>query len=125
MILTPAELERISAQATAEYPSECCGVLLERGAPEPLVGLGLCGMPDSQERTEHDGVISLAAVLAASVDVAVQVDGSKLGDAVDIVLGPRRAGRRPPGADDGDRLVVLDLAVLVDTVEEFAESQLT
>ena len=35
MILTPAELERISAQATAEYPSECCGVLLERGAPEP------------------------------------------------------------------------------------------
>jgi proteasome lid subunit RPN8/RPN11 len=35
MILTPEELQRVHAQAVAEYPSECCGVLLERGAPEP------------------------------------------------------------------------------------------
>jgi len=33
MILTPDEMQRIHAQAMAEYPSECCGVLLERGAP--------------------------------------------------------------------------------------------
>ena len=35
MILTPDELQRVRAQAMAEYPSECCGVLLERSAPEP------------------------------------------------------------------------------------------
>jgi proteasome lid subunit RPN8/RPN11 len=35
MILTPDELQRVHTQAMAEYPSECCGVLLERGAPEP------------------------------------------------------------------------------------------
>ncbi len=34
MILTPEELARVQAQAVAEYPSECCGVLLARGAPE-------------------------------------------------------------------------------------------
>ena len=33
MILTPEELARVQAQAVAEYPSECCGVLLARGAP--------------------------------------------------------------------------------------------
>ena len=33
MIFTPDEMQRIHAQAVAEYPSECCGVLLERGAP--------------------------------------------------------------------------------------------
>ena len=32
MILTPEELARVQAQAVAEYPSECCGVLLSRGA---------------------------------------------------------------------------------------------
>ncbi len=32
MILTPEELVRVQAQAVAEYPSECCGVLLARGA---------------------------------------------------------------------------------------------
>jgi len=30
MILTPTELERARAQAEAEYPSECCGVVLIR-----------------------------------------------------------------------------------------------
>jgi proteasome lid subunit RPN8/RPN11 len=35
MILTPEELGRVRAQAEAEYPSECCGVLLTRGAPSP------------------------------------------------------------------------------------------
>ena len=35
MILTPEELDRIRAQAEAEYPAECCGVLLARGAPAP------------------------------------------------------------------------------------------
>jgi proteasome lid subunit RPN8/RPN11 len=30
MILTPAELERAREQATAEYPAECCGVVLVR-----------------------------------------------------------------------------------------------
>lgn len=33
MILTPEELVRVQAQAVAEYPAECCGVLLARGAP--------------------------------------------------------------------------------------------
>jgi len=31
MILTPEELVRVQAQAVAEYPVECCGVLLARG----------------------------------------------------------------------------------------------
>jgi len=35
MILRPDELERVRAQAEAEYPAECCGVLLTRGAPTP------------------------------------------------------------------------------------------
>jgi proteasome lid subunit RPN8/RPN11 len=30
MILTPEEYARIQAQAIAEYPSECCGVVMER-----------------------------------------------------------------------------------------------
>ena len=33
MILSPEELTRVQAQAMAEYPSECCGVLLSRGTP--------------------------------------------------------------------------------------------
>jgi [CysO sulfur-carrier protein]-S-L-cysteine hydrolase len=33
MILTPDELARVEAQAMAEYPAECCGVLLRRDAP--------------------------------------------------------------------------------------------
>ncbi len=33
MILTSEELVRVQAQAVAEYPAECCGVLLARGAP--------------------------------------------------------------------------------------------
>ena len=35
MILTPEELVRVRAQAEAEYPAECCGVLLARDAPTP------------------------------------------------------------------------------------------
>ena len=31
MILTPEELAQVRAQAEAEYPAECCGVLLIRG----------------------------------------------------------------------------------------------
>ncbi|MGH7385720.1 MAG: Mov34/MPN/PAD-1 family protein [Candidatus Rokuibacteriota bacterium] len=34
MILSPEELIRVRAQAEAEYPAECCGVLLARGGPE-------------------------------------------------------------------------------------------
>jgi proteasome lid subunit RPN8/RPN11 len=34
MILTPDELARVRAQAEAEYPAECCGVLLARGAAD-------------------------------------------------------------------------------------------
>ncbi len=33
MILTGDELARVHAQAVAEYPAECCGVLLVRDAP--------------------------------------------------------------------------------------------
>jgi len=33
MILTLEELVRVRAQAEAEYPAECCGVLLARSAP--------------------------------------------------------------------------------------------
>jgi proteasome lid subunit RPN8/RPN11 len=32
MVLTPEELGRVRAQAEAEYPSECCGVVLARSA---------------------------------------------------------------------------------------------
>jgi proteasome lid subunit RPN8/RPN11 len=35
MILAPDELARVQAQAAAEYPAECCGVLLVREAPTP------------------------------------------------------------------------------------------
>jgi proteasome lid subunit RPN8/RPN11 len=31
-LLTPAELAAIDAQARAEYPAECCGVILVRGS---------------------------------------------------------------------------------------------
>ena len=31
MILTPEELDAIGRQAVAEYPNECCGVVLTRG----------------------------------------------------------------------------------------------
>lgn len=42
MILTPEELVRVRAQAEAEYPAECCGVLLARSAPEPDRALMPC-----------------------------------------------------------------------------------
>ena len=35
MILTPEEYARIQAQALAEYPSECCGVVMERPDAQP------------------------------------------------------------------------------------------
>ena len=35
MILTPDEYARVEAQAAAEYPSECCGVVLEKPGPSP------------------------------------------------------------------------------------------
>jgi len=35
MTLTAEELARVRAQAEAEYPSECCGVLLTRDSPAP------------------------------------------------------------------------------------------
>jgi proteasome lid subunit RPN8/RPN11 len=38
MILTPEEYAQIQAQAIAEYPSECCGVVMARpGTPERLL----------------------------------------------------------------------------------------
>jgi glutamate-1-semialdehyde 2,1-aminomutase len=37
MLLTPAEVEAIKAQAVAEYPNECCGVVLARGTERRLV----------------------------------------------------------------------------------------
>ena len=42
MILTPEELGRVRAQAEAEYPAECCGVLLARSAPAPDRALMPC-----------------------------------------------------------------------------------
>ncbi|HTG12249.1 MAG TPA: hypothetical protein VK746_15735, partial [Candidatus Eisenbacteria bacterium] len=42
MILTPEELVRVRAQAEAEYPAECCGVLLVRSAPAPDRALMPC-----------------------------------------------------------------------------------
>ena len=36
MSVTPEELAQIRAQAEAEYPGECCGVILERGAERLL-----------------------------------------------------------------------------------------
>ncbi len=35
MVLTAEELTRIRAQAEAEYPAECCGVVLARGGAAP------------------------------------------------------------------------------------------
>src|ERR1700693_5021079 len=35
MILTSEEYARIQAQALAEYPSECCGVVMERPGTQP------------------------------------------------------------------------------------------
>jgi proteasome lid subunit RPN8/RPN11 len=35
LILAPEEWARVQAQAVAEYPAECCGVLLVRGGPSP------------------------------------------------------------------------------------------
>ena len=35
MILTPDELAQVQAQAVAEYPAECCGVLMVRDVPAP------------------------------------------------------------------------------------------
>jgi proteasome lid subunit RPN8/RPN11 len=35
MILTPEEYARIRAQAVAEYPGECCGVVMERPGSTP------------------------------------------------------------------------------------------
>ena len=35
MILSPEEWTRVRAQAEAEYPAECCGVLLTREGTEP------------------------------------------------------------------------------------------
>jgi len=35
MILTPEEYARIQAQAIAEYPSECCGVVMARPSTTP------------------------------------------------------------------------------------------
>lgn len=42
MILTPDELARVQVQAVAEYPAECCGVLLAREAPTPDRLLLMC-----------------------------------------------------------------------------------
>lgn len=37
MILTPGELEAIERQAVEEYPAECCGVVVVRGAERRLL----------------------------------------------------------------------------------------
>ena len=37
MILTPDELDVITRQATAEYPNECCGVIMLRGQERRLI----------------------------------------------------------------------------------------
>lgn len=37
MILTPAEAERIQAQAVSEYPAESCGVVVTRGEERRLL----------------------------------------------------------------------------------------
>src|SRR5262249_61735068 len=37
MILTPEEYARVLSQAVAEYPGECCGVVMDRGAERILL----------------------------------------------------------------------------------------
>jgi glutamate-1-semialdehyde 2,1-aminomutase len=37
MLMTPAEVDAIKRQAVAEYPNECCGVILTRGAERRIV----------------------------------------------------------------------------------------
>ena len=34
-VLTAEEFERVRTQAEAEYPAECCGIVMERGGPAP------------------------------------------------------------------------------------------
>jgi [CysO sulfur-carrier protein]-S-L-cysteine hydrolase len=47
MILTAEEYARIQAQAVAEYPSECCGVVMEKpGAPPERVLLACRNIQD-------------------------------------------------------------------------------
>ena len=37
MLMTPAEVAAVKQQAAAEYPNECCGVILTRGAERRIV----------------------------------------------------------------------------------------
>ena len=37
MLITPTEAAAIKQQASAEYPNECCGVILTRGAERRIV----------------------------------------------------------------------------------------
>lgn len=37
MLMTPAEVAAIKQQAVAEYPNECCGVILTRGTERRIV----------------------------------------------------------------------------------------
>jgi adenylyltransferase/sulfurtransferase len=53
MILTAAELAAIRRQAEAEYPAECCGVVLVREGPHPERWLYACrNIQDELHRTD-------------------------------------------------------------------------
>ena len=57
MILTPEEYARIQSQAVAEYPSECCGVVMEQpGAPPERLLLACRNIQDdlhAKDPTRH------------------------------------------------------------------------
>jgi proteasome lid subunit RPN8/RPN11 len=52
MVLTTAELGRIRAQAEAEYPAECCGVVLVRGGRDPERVLMPCRNAQDEKHRE-------------------------------------------------------------------------
>lgn len=55
MALTPEEYKRVEAQAVAEYPAECCGVVLTRpGAPSDRLFLPCRNVQDELNRKDPE-----------------------------------------------------------------------
>jgi proteasome lid subunit RPN8/RPN11 len=52
--LTPEEYARVEAQAVAEYPAECCGVVLTRGNPTERLFLPCRNVQDELNRKDPE-----------------------------------------------------------------------
>ena len=55
MVLTAEERAQIAAQAQAEYPAECCGVILERASAPPHRVLMPCRNVQNELHTKDPG----------------------------------------------------------------------